>query len=209
MTGAARRHGRAGRSQPSWAAMPQSARTVQVESCRDGSLAYLIDLSPESLPAVRPRDLDAAWQAARAAAVASAWGTVRYFRFRRADGGSSDLALADPDACCWAGAVDATVGMRTTYGVSLCLRLLALVNLLAHAAWAAGLVTLARDGAEIDPGLLAVACAMPLNPAGNFDEPRLRATLAARGGPLRLATSRPDATPRTPRSEATTKDMPA
>src|SRR5436309_72482 len=108
-------------------------RAVRVQASRDGTVSYLVDVPPEALPVVRRRDLAAAWDAARAAATAADWGTPRFFRFRRADGTSTDLALADPDACCWAGAVDMTVGMNTSYGLSLCLRLLALVDLLATA----------------------------------------------------------------------------
>ena len=78
----------------------------------------------------------------------SHWGTPRLFRFCRADGTSTDLALADPDACCWAGAVDGTVGIGTSYGLSLCLRLLALVDLLASARWAGTLFAVRRDGAD-------------------------------------------------------------
>ena len=61
------------------------------------------------------------------------WGAVRGFRFRRPDGSYTDLALADRDARCWAGAVDRTAGLTSSYGLSLCLRLLALVDLLARA----------------------------------------------------------------------------
>ena len=110
----------------------------------DGTLTYLVDLPPEALPPVRGRDLEAAWDAAREAAGAAMWGAARLFRFRRADGSFTDLALADPDACCWAGAVEDSVGMGTSYGLSLCLRLLALVDLLARAPWAAGLCILGR-----------------------------------------------------------------
>jgi len=154
-------------------------RAVHVQSRTDGALTYLVDLPPEALPAVRRRDLAAAWEAARAAAAASDWGSPRFFRFRRADGSSTDLALADPDACCWAGAVDRTVGMASSYGLSLCLRLLALVDLLATARWASPLFALHRDGAEIEPALLAAAATLPLTQEARFDEIAIRARLAA------------------------------
>jgi len=158
--------------------------TIKVGAAPDGTLTYLVDLPPEALPPVSQRDLAAAWEAARDRAIAaehradSGWGEARLFRFRRADGTWTDLALADRDACCWAGAVDTTVGMNTSYGLSLCLRLLALVDLLAHARWAAGLFTLRRDGAEIDPSVLRAASLTPLTPEARFDEPGFRSQVA-------------------------------
>ncbi len=65
-----------------------------------------------------------------------------------------DLALADRDACCWADAVDGTIGLRNSYGLAVCLRLLALVDLLARVRWADSLCLLRRDGAELHPSLL-------------------------------------------------------
>ena len=152
--------------------------SVHVQPRGDGSLAYLIDRPPEALPPVRARDLAAAWEAARAAASAAAWGVPRVFRFRRDDDGVTDLALADADASCWAEAVDRTVGLGSTAGLSLCLRLLALVDLLARARWAGPLVALHPDGAEIDPGLLHAAATLPLTRDARFDEIRVRASVA-------------------------------
>ncbi len=157
-----------------------SASPVRVGAAPDGTLTYLVDLPPEALPPVRFRDLAAAWDAARDRAIAAdsrddgGWGAARMFRFRREDGTCTDLTLADPDACCWAGAVDTTVGMTTSYGLSLCLRLLALVDLLAHARWAANLFTVKRDGAVIDPAVLRAAARTPLTPEARFDEAGFR-----------------------------------
>ncbi len=168
-----------------------SVPTVKVGAAPDGTLTYLVDLPPEALPPVSLRDLSNAWDAARDRAIAAesradgGWGAARLFRFRRPDGSCTDLALADRDACCWAGAVDGTVGMHTSYGLSLCLRLLALVDLLAHARWAAALFTLRRDGAEIDPAVLRAASLTPLTPEARFDERGFRSqvTLAALPSP--------------------------
>lgn len=146
---------------------------------RDDWPTYLVDAGPEELPAVRGRDLDRAWHAARQAALAEAWGTIRGFRFRRADGRVTDLVLADPDACCWVGAVDRLAGLGSRHGLSLCLRLLALVDLLARAPWTASLCRLARDGAELDPRLLRLAAVAPLSAEARFDESAFRAALAA------------------------------
>ncbi len=153
---------------------------VQVAVARDGTRGYLVAVPPADLPPVRARDLEAAWDAARDAAARADWGVPRLFRFRGADGApSTELALADPDACCWATAVDRTLGLASAYGISVCLRLLALVDLLASAAWAGPWFSLRRDGAAIEPQLWRAAAALPLNEEGRLDEPRLRARLAA------------------------------
>lgn len=144
----------------------------------DGARTYLVDMPPEELPAVRGRDVERAWYAARDAAIASVRGVTRGFRFLRGDGTTTDLALADPDASCWAAAVDDTVGLGTCYGLSLCLRLLALVELLARSPWAGGFYRLARDGAELDPGLLRAAATTPLTAEARFDEAVFRSRLS-------------------------------
>jgi hypothetical protein len=88
--------------------------------------------------------------------------------------------------------VDRTVGLGSTLGLSLCLRLLALVDLLASARWARALVALRRDGAEIDPTLLHAAATLPLTREARFDEIRVRARVAQ----ARLPAPRPAAPPR-------------
>lgn len=167
--------------------MATPSAPVRVGRGPDGFLTYAVDLAPEDLPPVRGRDLERAWYAAREAAIASDWGVSRGFRFRRADGSFVDLALADRDAACWAGAVDGTVGLSSSYGLSLCLRLLALIDLLARADWAARLCRLARDGAELEPELLAAAATAPLNADLRFDEGWFRARLAQRALPGALS----------------------
>jgi hypothetical protein len=156
---------------------------VQVRGAEDGAVTYFVGLPPEALPAVRARDLAAAWDAARAAAIGEAWGQTRLFRFRRADGSFTDLALTDRDACCWARAVDATADMSRPYGLALCLRLLALVDLLGRAPWAAGLFQLKRDGAALHPEALRAPATAPLTAQGRFDDITLRERLR----PLTLA----------------------
>jgi hypothetical protein len=157
-----------------------SARPVHVGALADGALTYLVDVPPEALPPVLLRDLAAAWEAAREAAIAARWSTIRRFRFRCGDGTCTDLALADADACCWAGAVDGTVGMHTRYGLSLCLRLLALVDLLTHASWAVHLFSLRHGGAQIDPCVLHAAATVPLTREARFDESGFRARMQQR-----------------------------
>ena len=128
---------------------------------------------------MRARDLDAAWQRARAAAIQEHWGDMRLFRFRRDDGQDLDLALADPDAACWAAAADRVATLASEYGLSLCLRLLALVALMARAGWAKSYFTLRRDGADIAPALLTAAATTALTRDALFDADALRTRLAS------------------------------
>ncbi|MBN8927232.1 MAG: hypothetical protein BGO51_06075 [Rhodospirillales bacterium 69-11] len=158
-----------------------SPSPVRVAHGPGGALTYDVDLAPEALPSVCKRDLERAWYAAREAAIAEHWGVVRGFRFHRVDGSHTDLALADPDARCWAGAVDRTVGIASGYGMSLCLRLLALVDLLGRARWALPLLRLERDGAELHPALLRTAASVALTPDARFDETAFRVRLAQHG----------------------------
>jgi hypothetical protein len=144
----------------------------------EGWLTYTVGCAPAALPPVSRRDLDAAWHAARQAALAGEWGAIRGFSFAEPDGETLDIALADRDACCWARAVDSRVGLQSRYGVSVLLRLLALVSLIASASWSRPLCRLSRDGADLDPSLLAAAASEPLNEAGQFDELAFRARLA-------------------------------
>jgi hypothetical protein len=159
---------------------------ITTGAAADGTLTYFVDRAPSELPAVRGRDLLLAWEMARDAAHRAAWSTARAFRFQRPDGSWTDLALRDPDARCWAGAVDRAVGMQTGYGLSVCLRLLALVDLLARAPWAAGLVDLDPAGAELHPALLRLAAETRLTDDAGFDEPGFRTrlqSLPAMAGP--------------------------
>lgn len=145
-----------------------------------GALLYEVPLGPEALPAVAAADLIGAWQAARRAAEQECHGAARAVLFRRAEGGVTELVIADADACCWAAAVDHAVGLDTLYGLALCFRLLGLIDLLASCAWARGLFDLGPEGITIHPALLAVAAVAPLAPDGRFDHAAIRRTLAGR-----------------------------
>ncbi|HKM64222.1 MAG TPA: hypothetical protein VJY39_17205 [Acidisphaera sp.] len=151
---------------------------VQLRISGDGWLTYAVGCGPAALPPVSCRDLDSAWNAARHAALAGEWGVVRGFRFAEADGEPVDIALADRDALCWARAVDSRLGLQSRYGISVLLRLLALVNLIASASWSHPLCRFSRDGADLDPNLLAAAATEPLNATGQFDERAFRARLS-------------------------------
>ncbi len=167
---------------------PQSA--IRVGAAQDGSIRYLVDMEPGALPPVLKRDLEKVWEAAGAAARAARRDVARAFRFRRPDGSVLDFALIDADARCWAAAVDRTIGLHTSYGLSLCLRLLALVDLLAHARTAARLLEVDRRSVQPHPSLLRTAASTPLDHDGRFNETRFMARLAAHlpgfGGELTL-----------------------
>ncbi len=168
---------------------------VVVAVGRNGGLIYTVDMVPEALPPVSNRDLSSAWVAARDAADASAWGVPRGFRFRRAtrslgeddadDRPSdtlSDVILADADAACWADAVDRRFGLATSYGLSLCLRLLALVELLSRTRRLVRFCSFQPDGAELHPALLSLAARAPLKADLRFDESHFHAALDTLSG---------------------------
>jgi len=160
--------------------------TIRIGGTPDGFVTYYVNLPPEALPTVCKRDLERAWYAARDAALVKRQGAVRGFRFNRPDGSHTDLALADRDARCWVGAVDNTVGIGNANGLSLCLRLLALIDLLARAPWARALLHLARDGAEFHPALLKAAASQPLTKEARFDETGFRVRLSRFVGGFQL-----------------------
>ena len=183
--------------------MPNADATVAVRQDRNGVALYLIGVAPDQLPPVRTRDLAAAWDAARAAALDEEWGAARLFRFAPPDAPPDtpafDLALVDADACCWTQAVAATQGLGHTYGISVCLRLLGLVHLLADAAWARPLFAIGRDGTRIAPALLAAVAAQRLTADARLDQAAVRvacrATLSLPSRKGYLTTSQPGATP--------------
>lgn len=152
--------------------------SIRVGTSPDGSVTYLVAVPPEALPPVGKRDLERAWHTARHAALGQRWGVIRGFRFNRPDGTHTDLALADPDAACWVAAIDEAVGIGTSHGMSLCLRLLALIELLAHAHWARPLFTLDRGGADLHPALLRTAATISLTKDARFDEAGFRLCLS-------------------------------
>ncbi|MSP04340.1 MAG: hypothetical protein EXR05_03665 [Acetobacteraceae bacterium] len=152
---------------------------IRVVGDAHGGLTYFVDALPEDLPAVHKRDVELAWDSAHRAAQGVRWGVLRGFRFQRvgSEAPPRDLLLADIHAATWAEAVDSMVGLRSLYGLSLCLRLLALVDLLAHARWADGLYRVHRGEAEMDVRLLRLAATARLTPQAGFDAAGFRAIL--------------------------------
>jgi hypothetical protein len=163
------------------------ASSIKCGAGPDGVATYLVDLPPERLPPVRHAELARAWDAAHHAAAAAHWGAPRKIMFRRDDGEVTVLAIADEDARCWADAVDRLAGLDTAHGLALCLRLLALIDLLGRAPDLSGLFDLEGGAAELHPSLLRAAAAQALDSAARFDEAALRRTLAPRAAALRDA----------------------
>jgi hypothetical protein len=153
---------------------------VDVLDCGGDRLVYRVTLPPEAMPPVTIRDLEQAWDAARAAALSPSAAAYRQFSFRGADGRIAIFDLADRDARHWAGAVDRVSGLTTLTGISLCLRLLALIDLMARSPWAFGFMTPKRDGARLDRALLKAAAHADLTEEARFDEASLRRILPER-----------------------------
>lgn len=155
-----------------------SENAILLTDAADGSLSYAIPLPPEALPAVSPSALQGAWDAARAHAQSGHWGPVRRLAFRRAGGEATVLAIADRDARSWAEAVDRRARLTSVAGLALCLRLLALVEVMGRSAWMAGLFAVTAEGMELHPALLRAAAVMPLDAEARFDAEALRGLLS-------------------------------
>jgi len=155
-----------------------STLRIRVAEDASGALAYAIPFPPETVPAVRPEALLAAWQAARIAAFAGHWGPPRTLMFLREEGDPVVLAIADRDARCWAEAVDRGADLASLPGLAVCLRLLALVEVMARATWLAGMFDVTAEGVDLHPALLRAASAMPLDGSARFDAEALRRLLS-------------------------------
>ena len=150
------------------------SRSIRVARTEAGAIAYLVPVPPERLPAVQPGDLLRAWNVARNGAVQRQWGTPRFLRFARQGGQEpTEIAIADPDAGAWTEAIDRAFGLDTLTGLSLCLRLLALVEVLTRAARLEPFFDVSPAGVDLHPSLLTAAAVLPLGPAARFDEAAL------------------------------------
>ncbi len=155
----------------------EASLSVRTATGPGGEVLHVLDAPAPALPAVTKRDIEQAWEAARA--VRGAIPPARGFRFTRSAGPPVELLLRDRDAAAWAAAVDGIADLSTPRGVSLCLRLLGLVELMGRAAWVRAWFRLDRAGAEIAPALMQAAALSPLTESGGFDEGALRALLPA------------------------------
>lgn len=149
---------------------------VRTAESTGGVLIYLIESPPQCLPPVRTGELADAWRAAHDAASGQTWGAPRLFRFLGEDG-PLDLALNDDDACCWAAALDSHSALSTPSGLAVCIRLLALIALIARAPWLERFCRITRAGARLEPALLRVAATVPLDRHAGFDDDEFRERL--------------------------------
>jgi hypothetical protein len=146
-------------------------RSISVARTETGAIAYLVPVSPERLPAVPPGDLLRAWNIARHGAVERLWGVPRFLRFApQGEREPTEIAISDPDAGAWTEAIDRAFGLESLMGLSLCLRLLALVEVLTRAARLEPFFDVTPAGVDLHPSLLAAAAALPLNLDARFDE---------------------------------------
>lgn len=156
-------------------------RTIRVARTEAGAIAYLVPVPPDSLPPVSPGDLLRAWTVARRGAVRRQWGAPRFLRFAQPGGREpTEIAIADPDAGAWTEAIERAFGLETLTGLSLCLRLLALVEVLTRAAQLEPFFDVTPAGVDLHPSLLAAAAALPLDAAARFDEAALLKRLSFR-----------------------------
>ncbi len=148
-----------------------SGPVVRVLRLPDGGLVCEVNLTPDELPPVLRKDLDRALDQARAAALLQKPGPACAFRFRGSDGGTTEVAILDPDARCWAAAIAATTGLGSAYAVALCLRVLGVVDLAASAgATARARITRRGRGVcNIDRALLDAAAFGPITADGRID----------------------------------------
>lgn len=150
------------------------AGSIRVARTAAGALAYLVPVAPERLPAVAPGELLRAWNVARHGAVERLWGVPRLLRFAAPAGREpTEIAIADPDAGAWTEAIDRAFGLETLTGLSLCLRLLALVEVLTRAVRLEAFFDVTPTGVDLHPSLVTAAATLPLDPAARFDEAAL------------------------------------
>jgi hypothetical protein len=155
--------------------MPAKLRT---EYTADGKILHLVPHPPGRLPAVTKRDLEQAWEVARATALSPGPPPATHgFRFHNGAAAPLDFVLTDRDAASWAGGIDGIADLSTAHGVSVCLRLMALIELMTRADWTRRWFTLNRAGLTFHPALLTAAALTPLTETGGFAETALRALL--------------------------------
>jgi hypothetical protein len=154
---------------------------IRTEIGPDGEILHLVPHPAAALPAVTRRDLERAWQVSRDSAIGFERRpraiATRLIRFAQPERPPLDLLLTDRDAASWVTAVGEIADLSTEYGISLCLRLLALVDLLGREAWTRAWFTVSRAGFDFHPGLLQAASLSPLTDEGGFVETALRALL--------------------------------
>ena len=140
----------------------------------DGAAVHLVPLAPERLPTVTQRDLERAWLAAHHQAQRPHPSPARAFRFAT----GATLTVTDPDAQRWVSAIEASADLATAYGISLCLRLLSLITLIAHSDWCAPHLQFRGEGCPVDARLLKAASLATLTPHGALNPAAVRTLLS-------------------------------
>ncbi len=170
---------------------------IRVARAPDGALTYALALAPSALPPVTPRALLDAWDTARDAvrqaerrrhpalvdpiwpdASQSRFGPPRLLVFQPSGTEPTQLAIADRDASAWADAIDSAHGLDSLQGMTLCLRLLALVDALSRMTWLTPMFSFSAGGIHLEPALVTAAATMSLDGGARFDEGGLRRILS-------------------------------
>jgi hypothetical protein len=155
-------------------------RDARTDDAQGQFPVQMIGTAPQGLPPVASKHLLAAWDLASDGARAGSGNPIRAFGFSPGAGQPTALMLADRDAACWAGAIGREMNFGTSYGLSICMRLLALVHLLGRQEWAARLALLPGQGIRLDPALLRAAAEAGLTEDAQFDEQDLLSRLQTR-----------------------------
>lgn len=156
--------------------------------------ALHVGVAPQDLPPIPVGDLRQAWHVATRAAYLAPedWGTRYQLRhpgvvFTTSDGSHMHIDFSDRDASCWAGAVDQTFGLDTLHGLSVCFRLLGLIEQLASSLWLRPYFSVGGpEGAEIEPAILKTAADHPLDHTARFNSVTFRTQAEHRLGPTKL-----------------------
>jgi hypothetical protein len=146
--------------------------SIQRVLCEDGRTRLTAGFGADELPAVRPSDLERAWDAARGSAARPVVHLAEDPDGVVFSGSSGTVSLDfdDHDAYCWALAIDRLYDLNSVSGLALCFRMLALYKLLEENAWARPLFRLdRRSGLKIDKNLMVAAASQPLTEYGRFD----------------------------------------
>ena len=139
----------------------------------DGRKMVCAPFGAQALPPVGISDLGKAWEVASMAAEdglvtedTDPEGVV----FKDKYGDAIQLEFDDFDALCWATAINRSYGLTTVKGLSLCLRMLALYQVMAESPWALTFFTFDRKNRlKIDKALMAAAAVTQLTADGRFD----------------------------------------
>lgn len=152
-----------------------------------------VPVPPHELPPVNPHDLIEGWTAATVGAemgLNTAPEDARGIVFRRPDGEDLGIVFADIDVNCWVTALERTIGLDSLHGLSVCFRLLGLIDQMASQPWTRDYYTVGgHDGPDIDFALLRAAARTPLNDDARFDSLAFRSRTDLERGPKRLGRS--------------------